>query len=204
MATGNPQDPWPADLRTFAISRRSPLARRQDLAQVDVARPTGLLVYLQSSYTPICIPRRERFFPPRDHHQPRHAPGVEPEARDVAQGARTSGRFARRVDRRTRNSPEGYLLVQRRAHGEAARRALLVPLVRRNAREDLPVLRAGRARGRGGGRDDSPSSICSPTDGRAATTPGARDSCSLSGGTHGLARPRVARARIRPAPRRAH
>ena len=167
-----------------------------------MARPTGLLVYLQSSYAP--IPRRERFFPPRDHHQPRHAPGVEPEARDVAQGARTSGRFARRVDRsgrrRTRNSPEGYLLVQRRAHGEAARRALLVPLVRRNAREGLAVLRAGRARGRVEGFDDSPSSDAPPTIGRAAKPPGARDLYPSSGGSCVGLRPRVARARIRPAP----
>ena len=191
MATGNPQDPWPADLRTFAISRRSPLARRQDLAQVDVARPTGLLVYLQSSYAP--IPRRERFFPPRDHHQPRHAPGVEPEARDVAQGARTSGRFARRVDRSGRGElrrptprppsggrrsrparavrtcapescasgigdtprhararPRGRVrrltvddwLAHRRAHGEAARRARLVPLVRRIVRWGSAARRA--------------------------------------------------------------
>ena len=184
----------PEALRSARILTRSPPGS-PPRAQVDEVRPTVLLVNLPPVLLRAPIPRRERFLPPRDHHHPRHAPGVEPEARDVAQGARTSGRFARRVDRSGRGelrrptprppsggrrsrparavrtcAPEScasgigdtprhararprrrvrrLTVVRRpahdRAHGEAARRARLVPLVRRILRR-LTAARRARA-----------------------------------------------------------
>ena len=180
----------PEALRSARILTRSPPSS-PPRAQVDEVRPTVLLVNLPPVLLRAPIPRRERFLPPRDHHHPRHAPGVEPEARDVAQGARTSGRFARRVDRSGRGEDRrqsarpppsarrsrparcartprpanrtlgsytatrpragaakgseltvGNWLAHHRAHGETARRAVLVRLVRREIRWGLAVRRA--------------------------------------------------------------
>ena len=97
---------------------------------MDVARPTGLLVYLQStSLLRAPILRRERFSLPatttthatRRESNPRRATWPRGRARaDGSRVASTEAVGARTVDNR---------LAHRRAHGEAARRAVLVPLV---------------------------------------------------------------------------
>ena len=95
---------WPADLRTFAISRRSPLARRQDLAQVDVARPTGLLVYL-------CTVLLRAHPPPRTFFSSPRPPPTTPRAGSRTRGARRGpgGAHERtvRASRRPKRSGRG-------------------------------------------------------------------------------------------------
>ena len=130
MATGNPQDPWPADLRTFAISRRSPLARRQDLAQVDVARPTGLLVYLEDPVLLRAHPPPRTFFP-----SPRPPP-TTPRAGSRTRGARRGPggahertvRASRRPKRSGRASPtDAPSTIGRTAKPPGARGSYLRP-----------------------------------------------------------------------------
>ena len=194
-----------SDLRTFAISRRSPLARRQDLAQVlvDVARPTGLLVYLQSSYAPpspaangFCLPATTTTHATRRESNPKRATWPRGRARaDGSRVASTEAVGASFADRRP---------VHHRADGEAARRARFVPAPQRVVRRGLAIHRDTPARGRVEGFEDSPSSDAPPTIGRTAKPPGARDLYPSSGGSCVGLRPRVALAPSSVSPAGAH
>ena len=192
----------PEALRSARILTRSPPGS-PPRAQVDEVRPTVLLVNLPPVLLRAPIPRRERFLPPRDHHHPRHAPGVEPEARDVAQGARTSGRFARRVDR----SGRGEDRRQSARPPPSARRSRPARCARtpRPANRTLGFGRTprhARARARRRARN-SPSAIGSLTTERTAKPPGAPCSYASSGEKYGGVWPCVAHKRRTRKPVRA-
>ena len=112
-----------------------------------------------------------------------------------AEKRRVSRTARARTRRRVRDSPADYLLAHRRAHGEAVRRALHVPLAQRETREDLAERRAeARARARRMTRAH-PSTIAPPTTERTAKPPGAPCSYAPSGEKYGIVWPCVAHKR---------